>query len=161
MYMFNVETLYIHTYKLINTCVHGCMQVFFVNSGTEANELACLLARVYTGNFDMIALRNGYAGASLNVRMVHRYTCTVPVHILICVHSWFHTNDQLYCVYIICSYGLWLQTMGAGGMHTWKYNTPQGFGFHHAANPNLYRYVRTYAHLACIARKLASCQCLG
>lgn len=37
---------------------------YFVNSGTEANELAFLLARLYTGNYDMIALRNAYHGIS-------------------------------------------------------------------------------------------------
>ncbi len=35
---------------------------YFVNSGSEANDLALLLARVYTGNFDVIALRNAYHG---------------------------------------------------------------------------------------------------
>lgn len=37
---------------------------YFVNSGTEANELAFLLARLYTKNFDLIALRNAYHGIS-------------------------------------------------------------------------------------------------
>ncbi|VFQ63431.1 unnamed protein product [Cuscuta campestris] len=40
--------------------------VYFVNSGTEANELATLIARLYTGNSDMIALRNSYHGGSSN-----------------------------------------------------------------------------------------------
>jgi alanine-glyoxylate transaminase/(R)-3-amino-2-methylpropionate-pyruvate transaminase len=35
---------------------------YFVNSGSEANDLALLLARVYTGNYDVIALRNAYHG---------------------------------------------------------------------------------------------------
>lgn len=38
--------------------------VYFVNSGTEANELAMLMARLYTGNLNMIALRNAYHGGS-------------------------------------------------------------------------------------------------
>jgi alanine-glyoxylate transaminase/(R)-3-amino-2-methylpropionate-pyruvate transaminase len=38
--------------------------VYFVNSGSEANDLALLMARAYTGCFDMIALRNGYHGGS-------------------------------------------------------------------------------------------------
>jgi alanine-glyoxylate transaminase/(R)-3-amino-2-methylpropionate-pyruvate transaminase len=37
---------------------------YFVNSGSEANDLALLMARVYTGNYDMIALRNGYHGGN-------------------------------------------------------------------------------------------------
>ncbi|MCR6654483.1 MAG: aminotransferase class III-fold pyridoxal phosphate-dependent enzyme [Opitutus sp.] len=38
--------------------------VYFVNSGSEANDLALTLARAATGNFDVIALRNGYHGGS-------------------------------------------------------------------------------------------------
>src|SRR5688500_10389482 len=37
---------------------------YFVNSGSEANDLALLMARLYTGNFDMIALRNAYHGGN-------------------------------------------------------------------------------------------------
>jgi alanine-glyoxylate transaminase / (R)-3-amino-2-methylpropionate-pyruvate transaminase len=35
---------------------------YFVNSGSEANDLALLMARAYTGNYDVIALRNAYHG---------------------------------------------------------------------------------------------------
>jgi alanine-glyoxylate transaminase/(R)-3-amino-2-methylpropionate-pyruvate transaminase len=35
---------------------------YFVNSGSEANDLAVLMARAYSGHFDVIALRNGYSG---------------------------------------------------------------------------------------------------
>lgn len=38
--------------------------VYFVNAGSEANDLAMLMARAYTGNFDIIALRNAYHGGS-------------------------------------------------------------------------------------------------
>ncbi|XWS41502.1 hypothetical protein CRYUN_Cryun17cG0087200 [Craigia yunnanensis] len=38
--------------------------VYFFNSGSEANELAMLLARLYTGNLGMISLRNVYHGGS-------------------------------------------------------------------------------------------------
>jgi alanine-glyoxylate transaminase / (R)-3-amino-2-methylpropionate-pyruvate transaminase len=38
--------------------------VYFVNSGSEANDLALLMARAATGNYDVIALRNGYHGGS-------------------------------------------------------------------------------------------------
>jgi len=37
---------------------------YFVNSGTEANDLAILMARLYTGNYDTVALRNAYHGGS-------------------------------------------------------------------------------------------------
>lgn len=36
--------------------------VFFTNSGTEANELAMMIARLYTGSHDIISLRNAYHG---------------------------------------------------------------------------------------------------
>jgi alanine-glyoxylate transaminase/(R)-3-amino-2-methylpropionate-pyruvate transaminase len=36
--------------------------IHFVNSGAEAIDLAILMARVFTGNFDMICLRNSYHG---------------------------------------------------------------------------------------------------
>ncbi|XP_018627442.1 alanine--glyoxylate aminotransferase 2 homolog 3, mitochondrial-like isoform X2 [Nicotiana tomentosiformis] len=36
--------------------------VFFTNSGTEANELALMMARLHTGCQDVISLRNGYHG---------------------------------------------------------------------------------------------------
>ena len=38
--------------------------VHFTNSGTEAIDLALLMARVYTKNNDILALRNSYHGAS-------------------------------------------------------------------------------------------------
>jgi alanine-glyoxylate transaminase/(R)-3-amino-2-methylpropionate-pyruvate transaminase len=38
--------------------------VYFVNSGSEANDFAIFLARLHTGNFDIISFRNGYHGMS-------------------------------------------------------------------------------------------------
>jgi 4-aminobutyrate aminotransferase-like enzyme len=35
---------------------------FFTNSGTEADETAVMLAKLHTGNQDMIVLRHGYSG---------------------------------------------------------------------------------------------------
>ena len=40
----------------------GLEVCYFTSSGSEANELAMLMSRLYTGNFDLIALRNGYHG---------------------------------------------------------------------------------------------------
>ena len=37
---------------------------FFSNSGTEADETAVLLAKIYTGRTELIALRHGYSGRS-------------------------------------------------------------------------------------------------
>ncbi|XP_010543167.1 PREDICTED: alanine--glyoxylate aminotransferase 2 homolog 3, mitochondrial [Tarenaya hassleriana] len=36
--------------------------VYFTNSGTEANELAMMMARLYTGSHDIVSLRNSYHG---------------------------------------------------------------------------------------------------
>ena len=38
--------------------------VYFTNSGSEANDLALLMARMHTGVFEAISLRNAYHGAS-------------------------------------------------------------------------------------------------
>jgi len=39
---------------------------YFTNSGSESNDLAATMARLHTGNFDIISLRNGYHGGSAN-----------------------------------------------------------------------------------------------
>lgn len=38
--------------------------VYFVNSGSEANDLAMFMARLHTGNYDVISFRNAYHGMS-------------------------------------------------------------------------------------------------
>lgn len=38
--------------------------VYFVNSGSEANDLAMFLARLSTGNFELISFQNAYHGTS-------------------------------------------------------------------------------------------------
>ncbi|HEU4402280.1 MAG TPA: aspartate aminotransferase family protein [Candidatus Polarisedimenticolia bacterium] len=40
-------------------------RLFFSNSGTEADETAVLLARVHTGNQEVLVLRYGYSGRSM------------------------------------------------------------------------------------------------
>lgn len=42
-----------------------CDRSFFTNSGTEANEMAVLLAELHTGASELISLRHGYSGRSL------------------------------------------------------------------------------------------------
>src|SRR5438067_8550694 len=37
---------------------------YFTNSGTEANETAIQVARMHTGNLEIVALRHGYSGRS-------------------------------------------------------------------------------------------------
>src|SRR4051812_33891193 len=54
---------------------------YFVNSGSEANDLALLLARASTGNYDMIALRNAYHGgnaAGVGVAGHHTWKVKTP-----------------------------------------------------------------------------------
>ena len=70
--------------------------IYFVNSGTEANDMAMMMARLYTQNYDIITLRNAYHGLSE-------------------------------------------ATMGLLGQASWKTSVPQGFGVHHALNPDPYR----------------------
>src|SRR5215472_3378944 len=38
---------------------------YFTNSGSEANDLALLMARAYTSNYEVISLRNAYHGGSM------------------------------------------------------------------------------------------------
>eukprot|EP01024_Parvocaulis_polyphysoides_P017012 TRINITY_DN17520_c0_g1_i2.p1 TRINITY_DN17520_c0_g1~~TRINITY_DN17520_c0_g1_i2.p1 ORF type:complete len:422 (-),score=41.20 TRINITY_DN17520_c0_g1_i2:314-1552(-) len=51
--------------ELVSRMPGNLKNVIIVNSGSEANDLALLLARVYTGNYDIVALRNAYHGLSM------------------------------------------------------------------------------------------------
>src|SRR5438067_1966979 len=42
----------------------GLDVTYFTNSGSEANDLAVTMARLYTGHNDVVALRNAYHGGS-------------------------------------------------------------------------------------------------
>ena len=63
-------TIYLHpnvpmlAKKLASKMPPGLDVTYFTNSGTEANELALMMARLYTGNTDVIAVRNAYHGGS-------------------------------------------------------------------------------------------------
>lgn len=56
----------VHEYavKLVETLPDPLKVVYFVNSGSEANDLAMYLARLATGNNDIISFRNAYHGMS-------------------------------------------------------------------------------------------------
>ncbi len=43
---------------------YGLSNTYFTNSGSEANELAVLASREFTGNTDVVSLRNGYHGGT-------------------------------------------------------------------------------------------------
>ena len=66
----HATTIYLHpnittfAEKLASTLPDGLEVAYFTNSGSEANDLAILMARAYTKNFDVIALRNGYHGGT-------------------------------------------------------------------------------------------------
>ena len=66
----HATTIYLHpgmpafARKLASKMPEGLDVTYFVNSGSEANDLAIQIARTYTGNSDVIALRNAYHGAS-------------------------------------------------------------------------------------------------
>jgi len=68
----HTTTIYLHptiaafAKKLVSTFPKdsNLSVVYFTNSGSEANDVATLMARAHTGNFDLIALRNAYHGGS-------------------------------------------------------------------------------------------------
>lgn len=68
MAVLNTNTRYLHphivqfTENLLSTFPSELSVAFFVNSGSEANELAMRLAKNYTGQKDMIVVEVGYHG---------------------------------------------------------------------------------------------------
>jgi len=64
------NTIYLHpnvallAKKLASKMPKGLDVTYFVNSGSEANDLAVTMARLFTGHRDVIAVRNGYHGGS-------------------------------------------------------------------------------------------------
>ncbi len=69
--------------KLISTFPKdsGLGVCYFTNSGSEANELAMLMARLHTGNFDILALRNAYHGLSnqaMGLTALHNWKYPYP-----------------------------------------------------------------------------------
>jgi alanine-glyoxylate transaminase/(R)-3-amino-2-methylpropionate-pyruvate transaminase len=70
----HTTTIYLHPAiteyaKALAARMPGDLKVcYFVNSGSEANDLAILMARLYTGNYDIVALRNAYHGGVATAR---------------------------------------------------------------------------------------------
>jgi len=66
----HATTIYLHpnialmAKKLAGKMPEGLGVTYFVNSGSDANDLAISMARLYTGNYDVVALRNCYHGGS-------------------------------------------------------------------------------------------------
>jgi alanine-glyoxylate transaminase/(R)-3-amino-2-methylpropionate-pyruvate transaminase len=80
-------TIYLHpnvaeySQKLAAKMPGNLKVCYFVNSGSEANDLALLMARAYTGNYDVIALRNSYHGGNssgMSLTSHHTWKFNVP-----------------------------------------------------------------------------------
>lgn len=57
--------------------------VYLLNSGSEANDLAILLSRLYTGNNEILSLKNCYHGMSYQTMGLtsvgsYKYSVTPP-----------------------------------------------------------------------------------
>ena len=79
-------TIYLHpnfpllAKKLAAKMPPGLDVTYFVNSGSEANDLAVTMARLYTGHTDVIALRNAYHGGSPSAMgLTSHHTWKYPV----------------------------------------------------------------------------------
>ena len=62
--MFPNEAMVALAEKLAEIAPGEISQSFISNSGTEANEMAVQIARMFTRNFEIVALRHGYSGRS-------------------------------------------------------------------------------------------------
>jgi alanine-glyoxylate transaminase/(R)-3-amino-2-methylpropionate-pyruvate transaminase len=89
----HATTIYLHpnfpllAKKLASKMPKGLDVTYFVNDGSEANDLAVTMARLYTGNTDVIALRNGYHGGSpSSMGLTSHNTWKFPVPGAIGVH---------------------------------------------------------------------------
>ncbi|KAK4883323.1 hypothetical protein RN001_006642 [Aquatica leii] len=64
--------------KLISTMPKELSVCFFVNSGSEANDLALRLAQIHTGNKDVITLDHAYHGHLLSTIDISPYKLNLP-----------------------------------------------------------------------------------
>ncbi len=64
-------------------------KTFFSASGTEADETAVMLAQLFTGNMEIIALRHGYSGRSLLAQSLTAHSAwrSVPTQIAAIKHA--------------------------------------------------------------------------
>src|ERR1043166_7973301 len=79
MAVLNTNTRYLHeslvryTERLCETLPEPLRVCFFVNSGSEANELALRLARTHTGRKETIVLEAGYHGNTSGLIEISSY----------------------------------------------------------------------------------------
>jgi len=83
----HATTIYLHpnvaqlAKKLASKMPPGLDVTYFVNSGSEANDLAITMARLFTGHDDVIAVRNGYHGGSPSAMgLTSQHTWKYPRH---------------------------------------------------------------------------------
>jgi len=82
--LLNTNTRYLHPYlveyaeRLTATLPESLSVCFFVNSGSEANELAVRMARTYTGRRDVIVVEDGYHGNTQTMVDLSPYKCEGP-----------------------------------------------------------------------------------
>jgi len=89
----HTTTIYLHpnfplmAKRLAEKMPPGLDVTYFVNSGSEANDLAVLMARAFTGNNDVIGVRNGYHGGSPSaMALTSHYTWKFPQQLNLGVH---------------------------------------------------------------------------
>ncbi len=89
----HTTTIYLHpnqpllARRLAERLPPGLDVTYFVNSGSEANDLALLMARAYTGHHDVIAVRNGYHGGSpTSMALTSHHTWKFPQQATLGVH---------------------------------------------------------------------------
>jgi alanine-glyoxylate transaminase/(R)-3-amino-2-methylpropionate-pyruvate transaminase len=89
----HATTIYLHpglpelARKLASKMPPGLDVTYFVNSGSDANDLAVAMARLFTGNNDVIALRNAYHGGSPSAMgLTSHHTWKFPVQQNVGVH---------------------------------------------------------------------------
>ncbi len=92
----HATTIYLHpnlprlAEKLAAKMPEGLDVTYFVNSGSEANDLAVTMARLFTGHREVIALRNAYHGGSpsaMDLTSHHTWKYPLPsggVHHALC-----------------------------------------------------------------------------
>ena len=89
----HTTTIYLHpnfplfAKRLAEKMPAGLDVTYFVNSGSEANDLAVLMARAYTGHNDVVAVRNGYHGGSpSSMALTSHYTWKFPQQLNLGIH---------------------------------------------------------------------------
>lgn len=82
----HATTIYLHptlprlAEKLLAKLPGELDTVYFLNSGSEANDLAITMARLYTGQRDVVAVRNAYhGGVSTAMGLTSHHTWKYPV----------------------------------------------------------------------------------